>query len=97
MQDYYLAFNIVSNPIVADPVPPLADLDASELLAAVRIGLDAFERLEDLALDFLGELAKVVLEPLGRDEAERRHLAASGVDGPDCLQATDLPSLVLAS
>lgn len=30
-------------------------------------------------------LAKVVLEPLGQNEAELRHLAASGVDRPECL------------
>lgn len=95
VKNHILTFNIVPDTVVPHPVPPLTNCNLGELLTSMRIGRDPLEDLEDLALDLVREPAEVVLEPLGRDDAELGHLARPGVDRPECLQATDLPSLVL--
>lgn len=95
VKNHILPFDIVPDAVVAHPVPPLTDCDLGEFLTSMRISRDPLQALENLALDLVGELAEVVLEPLGGDDAELGHLARPRVDRPECLQATDLPSLVL--
>lgn len=96
VENDHVPANIIADSVVTNSIPPLTDLGSGQFLAAMRVRSDAVERFEHLSLNSLGELPEVVLEPFGRDEAERRHLAGSGVDRPQCVQAADLPSLVLA-
>jgi len=53
-----LSLNIVPNPVVAHSVTPPSYFGPGQLLAAVRVCLDSFQRFEDLPLDFLGSSRK---------------------------------------
>lgn len=63
VQENAPAFNVVSDSIVSDAVPPFSNADTPQFSTRVRIGLEAFERPKDLCLNLPGEVFKVVFEP----------------------------------
>ena len=77
--------DVIANPVIAHPNPPLANLHLGQLLPLIGIGLERVEGRQHAPMDLSLKAAEIAAEAMRDDELLARHVrSASSPGAPWC-------------